>query len=95
MADDYRGLVQFASGPPSHWIVLLNDGSRVDVWADSVTGLSGDDDPRDYEFGCLMDVDPELQDQFMVTARTPSNPSRVEVQVARFPRAAVQDVYSA
>lgn len=66
-----------------------------DVWADAVVGLSGPDDERDYEFGCLMDIDPELQDQFEVTARTPARPSRVEVLVARFPRAAVADIISA
>ena len=86
--------VEFVAGPPSHWKVLLVDGSAVDVWADAMTGLSGLEDERDYEFSCLMDIEPELQEQFEITARTPSNPRRVEVQVARFPRAAVTDIWS-
>jgi hypothetical protein len=74
--------------------VTLLDGSVVDVYADSVTGLSGPDDTRDYVFDTLMDVSPELQVEFEVTARTPSDPQRVEVMVARFPRATVRDVSS-
>jgi hypothetical protein len=74
--------------------VTLTDGSVIHVYADAVTGLSGPDDTRDYVFGSLMDISPELQDDFEVTARTPSDPARVEVMVARFPRAAVRDVSS-
>ncbi len=66
----------------------------VDVWADSVTGLSGPDDKRDFEFGCLMDIDPDIQHAFQVSARAPTNPSRVEVLVARFPRASVVNIVS-
>jgi len=84
--------MEMAAGPPTHWRVVLNDGSKVDVWADAVTGIAGTEDDRDYEFGCLMDIDPELQVEFEVSARTPSNPRRVEVVVARFPRAAVRCV---
>jgi hypothetical protein len=40
-------------------------------------------------FGNLMDIRPEDQKGFDVTARTPANPSRVMVTVARFPRASV------
>lgn len=82
------------AGPPTRWRVVLQDGSVVDVWADAVAGLAGPDDQRDYSFGCLMDIDPALQSKFEVTARTPSNPRRVEVLVARFPRATVRDIQS-
>ncbi|SOD73917.1 hypothetical protein SAMN05892883_3109 [Jatrophihabitans sp. GAS493] len=92
--DETHQLMQLAAGPPSHWVVTLVDGAQVDVWADAVTGSSGPDDARDYAFGVLMDIDPNLQDQFDVTARTPSNPGRVEVCVARFPRSSVLDVSS-
>lgn len=71
--------------------MTLQDGSVVELWADAVAGLSGPEDQQDYEFGCLMDIDSALQDQFEVTARTPASRSRVEVLVARFPRAAVVD----
>lgn len=79
----------YAAGPPSRWVVTLVDGSRVQVWADAVQGLAGPDDDRDYLFGCLMDVDEAEQAGLEITARTPSNPRRVEVAVARFPRGSV------
>lgn len=87
--------LELAAGPPSRWLVELHDGSTVEVWADSVTGLHGSDDDRDYVFGVLMDVDADQQPFFEVTARTPSNPRRVEVAVARFPRRAVVSILSA
>jgi len=65
------------------------------VWADAVEGLSRPDDGRDYTFGSLMDIDEVDQDEFEILARTPSNPRRVEVAVARFPRGAVRDIVSA
>jgi hypothetical protein len=86
--------MELVAGPPTHWRVVLLDGSVVEVWADAVEGLAGPEDQRDYSFGCLMDIDPALQGEFEVTARTPSNPRRVEVLVARFPRATVRDIHS-
>jgi hypothetical protein len=74
--------------------VALTDGSIVDVYAHSVTGLTGPEDVRDYFFESLMDIAPELQERFDVTGRTPSDPRRVIVTVARFPRAAVHEVRS-
>lgn len=88
-----RGM-ELVAGPPTRWQVELHDGSTVEVWADAVTGLAGPDDDRDYVFGVLMDVDPDQQPFFDVTARTPTNPRRVEVTVARFPRRAVVSVFS-
>ena len=85
--------VRLAAGPPSRWVVTLADGSTVEVWADAAMGLS--DDNGDYVFGLLMDIDEACQQGFEVTARTPSNPLRVEVAVARFPRTAVLRVESA
>jgi hypothetical protein len=82
------------AGPPTRWLVELHDGSKVEVWADAVTGLAGPDDDRDYVFGVLMDVDADQQPFFEVTARTPTNPRRVEVAVARFPRHAVVSIYT-
>jgi len=80
--------------PPSRWVVTLRDRSAVVVWADSVEGLSGPDDSRDYRFENLMDIAPERQPDFEVEGRTPSDPRRVLVTVAVFPRAAVLDVRS-
>lgn len=86
--------MRLAAGPPTHWVVVLQDGSRVDVWADAVTGLAGPDDGRDYEFGSLMDIEVDAQADFVVSARAPSDPRRVEVLVARFPRSSVAYVTS-
>ena len=88
----YVDRMEHVAGPPSHWRVLLKDGSVVDVWADSLAGNSDADDGRDYEFGCLMDIDPSVQGEFEIAARTPSNPRRVVAVVARFPRASVQEI---
>ena len=81
--------MNLAAGPPSHWLITLGDGSVVEIWADSVEGLSGPEDDRDYLFSNLMDIAPSDQASFDVTARTPTNPARVAVTVARFPRSAV------
>ena len=73
----------------------LDDGSQVEVWADAVTALSGPEDERDYTFGVFMDIEPEDQDGFEVTARTPrGDRRRVEVAVTRFPRVSVRKVMS-
>jgi hypothetical protein len=81
--------MNLAAGPPSHWLVTLTNGLIVDVWADSVEGLAGPEDQRDYRFCNLMDVPPDVQGDFEVIGQTPSNPSRVIVTVALFPRRSV------
>jgi hypothetical protein len=83
------------AGVPTHWLVTLIDGSVVDIWADSVEGLAGPGDARDYLFSNLMDVSPGDQDPFDVTGRTPANPARVIVTVARFPRSSIMSVVTA
>lgn len=87
--------MQLAAGGPTHWQVILIDGSAVDVWADSVEGISGPDDVRDYRFCNLMDVDPADQEWFEIVGRAPTNAARVIVTVARFPRPSVVTVNSA
>ena len=85
--------MELAAGPPSHWVVTLVDGSQVDVWADSVTGLSEKTAHDEYlVFEALMDIDVDLQEQFEVTARPRVPGRRVVVAVARFPRSCVRDV---
>ena len=58
-------------------------------------GLAGPEDRRDYVFGNLMSIDPAHQDGFDITARTPTDPDRVVVVVARFPRLSVLGIVSA
>jgi len=85
--------MELAAGPPSHWIVTLADGSQVDVWADTATGLT--EKTAHHEqivFGILVDVDVDFQGQYEITARGLAPGRRVEVAVARFPRNSVQDV---
>ncbi len=86
--------MQLAAGPPTRWTVVLQDESVVEVWADSVEGLSGPDDVRDYLFESLMDIDPDAQPSFEVNFRTPSELKRVLVTVARFPRRSVKRIWS-
>ena len=83
------------AGQPSRWLVTLADGSVVDVWAHSVEGLAAPEDQRDYRFCVLMDISPQDQSGFDVVARTPADPNRVDVTVARFPRRLVADISSA
>lgn len=97
----------FASGPaarlgrvnlvnqPQRWLVILADGFAVDVWADSVEGLSGPEDQRDYLFGNLMDIARADQHAFELTATTPASIDRIVVAVARFPRTSVLRISSA
>jgi hypothetical protein len=84
--------MKLAAGAPTHWRVRLLDGSEVQVWAHSVEGLAGDEDTRDYKFENLMDIAVEEQGEFDIGGRTPSNPERVLVTVAIFPRSAVKDI---
>lgn len=79
----------------SLWHVLLCDGSRVEIWADSVDGLTDPNEKDDYVFGMLVDASPEEQASMEVVSRTPSNHERVVVAVARFPRGSVTSVTSA
>jgi len=79
---------------PEQWTVELHDGSLVQVWADSAEGIAGPDVVRDYRFCDLLDVPIEDQGLFDVRGRTPSNPERVIVTVAVFPRSAVRAVRS-
>lgn len=88
--------MELAAGAPTHWIVTLADGAKVDVWADAVTGLTEKTAHDSHVvFGVLMDVDLDAQDQFEVTARALTPSRRVEVAVARFPRSIVKDVVTA
>jgi hypothetical protein len=88
--------MELAAGPPAHWIVTLVDGSEVDVWADTVTGLTEKTAHLEHiVFGVLMDIDLCLQDQFEVTAHGIKPSPRVEVAVTRFPRDCVRNVVTA
>jgi hypothetical protein len=64
--------MELAAGPPFRWVVTLVDVSRVDVWADAVTGLTEKTAHHEHVvFRVMMDIDSDFQSQFEVTARTP------------------------
>jgi hypothetical protein len=73
----------------ARWSLTLRDGSRIVIWAD---GYSEADD--DLVFGALVDAPPEEQAALDVISRTPSNPARVVVALACFPRSAVETIRS-
>lgn len=76
--------------PPTLWLVDLRDGSSARVWANSCSSPTAEDDW--YTFGVLVDASREEQWSSEVLARTPANPGRVEVCVARFEAQAVKSV---
>jgi hypothetical protein len=57
------------------------------VWADDYQEL-GDY----YDFGIHVDVEGNLGATLVVTSRTPSDPSRVIISLARFPKVAVAKI---
>lgn len=79
--------MRFVAGPPSRWKVELVDGSVVDVWADGFSRES-----EHYTFSGLFDLDDgeDLPADALVLGETPSNPSRFNLAVARFPKSAVR-----
>jgi hypothetical protein len=79
--------MRFAAGPPRYWTVELIDGTVVEVWAD---GFSRDGEH--YTFSSLFDLEngEELPADALVVGEAPSNPARVAVAVARFPKAGVR-----
>lgn len=85
--------MRLALGPPSHWHVVLSDGSTVDVWADGYSG--SDDEDQDYEFSVMVDVAPGDQTEYEVSPHALPIRDGVMATVVRFPRASVSRIYSA
>lgn len=75
---------------PGRWEVVLRSGEVLEVWADAFAEEGGA-----YVFDVGADGTPEEQTQWEVTARRPSDPSRVMVALARIPVTAVVDIRSA
>lgn len=75
---------------PSPWTVTLNDGSRLTVWA-TACSIEGDE----YVFDTLFQAPLSEQERLDISARTPADPERVMVIVARIPVAIVATVHSA
>ncbi|MFJ4592872.1 MULTISPECIES: hypothetical protein [unclassified Kitasatospora] len=82
--------MDFAAGPPLPWHLTLDGGAVVELWADGY-GVEG----GAYVFSVLARATVAEQGQVDVVARTPADPTRVGVTVARVPVAAVWDVHTA
>ncbi len=78
--------MKFAAGMPTRWTVVLRSGATIEVWAD---GFQREGDH--YTFVALFDLDEEevLPDDALVMNRTPSDPRRFLLAVARIPKGAV------
>jgi hypothetical protein len=66
-------------GEPTGWTVTLTGGATVEIWADGYGKEDGF-----VVFTSLVDVESEPGDWIVVTGRTPSNPQRLIVAIARF-----------
>jgi hypothetical protein len=75
---------------PSRWRVKLTSGSIVDVWADGFEALEGY-----FVFTALVDAERTPDESILVVNRTPTNPLRLDVALARFPVTEVSDISSA
>lgn len=82
-------LAKWRSTEPSAWRVKLASGSVVEVWADGYQELDGY-----LVFTTLVDAERQPEDSILVVARTPTNPLRLDVAVARFRTDDVSDVSS-
>jgi hypothetical protein len=87
----YGASVTLMAGPPSCWRLRLKDGSIVRVWADSLEHPESNDENA-YRFCLLMDIPEDQQADYLVSARTPTNPKRVIVVSASFPSDAVSEI---
>ncbi|MEV5570081.1 hypothetical protein AB0L06_08525 [Spirillospora sp. NPDC052269] len=76
--------MEFASGPPSRWILTLKSGSEIEIWADGYS-----DEGDHYLFDALVRASPDEQRQVEVTNRTPRDAQKVLIVVARVPVAEV------
>ena len=71
------------------WTIVLGTGAIIHAWASSYTET--DDD---YVFGVLVVASNEEQEHLDVTARSPSDPSRVEIALLRLPVELVASIRS-
>jgi len=72
----------------SHWAVTITGGRVVEVWADGYQEIDGA-----YVFGVLVDAEPDEIEHLLVTGRTPSDPTRAIIGLARFPVELVEDIH--
>ena len=73
----------------SGWNLTMRDGTSIQIWADSY----GEEDGA-YVFGVLANVPQPEQERLDINARTPSDPERVVVTLARIPSELVEMIRS-
>ena len=71
------------------WTVTTTSGDEISIWAD---GYSTQDD--DLVFGVLVRATVQEQARLPITGRTPSDPERVVIELARLSRAMVTSTIS-
>jgi len=83
--------VEIGDPLPRQWQVVLTDGSTIGVWS----GCYGEADGY-YTFEILADAAPEEQadDDLVIAGRTPSNPERILLTVARIPIGLVATIWT-
>ncbi|MET8545102.1 hypothetical protein ABZW03_31325 [Kitasatospora sp. NPDC004799] len=82
--------MEFTAGAPAAWHVTLQSGALIELWADGYT-----EDEGAYLFSLLVRATEAEQAELDVTARTPADPSRVAITVARIPLSEVRDLHTA
>jgi hypothetical protein len=71
------------------WQITLHTGQIIDVWADGYQELDGQ-----YVFGVLATSPEPPHASILVTGRTPTDPSRVIIALARIPIDTVAELHT-
>jgi len=79
--------VKYAAGTPSQWVITLKSGNTIELLADRFSQV--DDEVR---FSVLAEATNEEQAAVCVLGRTPSQPERVDILVAKIPQAEVAQI---
>jgi hypothetical protein len=82
--------MEFAAGVPSVWHVTLQSGALIELWADAYAT-----EQEAYVFSTLVRATAAEQAELDVTARTPADPSRIGIAVARIRLDEVRDLHTA
>ncbi|GAA1846871.1 hypothetical protein [Asanoa iriomotensis] len=80
--------MRFAAAPPSRWVVELHSGEIIELAADGYSRTDGD-----LLFSILVDATVAEQADVRVIGRTPTDPERVIILVARIPERAVAEIH--
>ncbi|GAA2995530.1 hypothetical protein GCM10020229_05090 [Kitasatospora albolonga] len=82
--------MEFAAGVPSAWHVTLRSGALIELWADAYAM-----EKDAYVFSVLVRAAAAEQAELEVSARTPTDPDRIDIVVARLPRSEARQLHTA